>query len=256
MNQNLSAVIITFNEEKNIERCLTSLQGVVDEIIVVDSFSTDQTEAICKKFEVKFILHKFDGHIQQKNWAKDQANNDFILSLDADEALSDDLKESIKQVKQRGFDRDGYSMNRLTNYCGKWIRHTAWYPDVKLRLFNRTRGTWGGTNPHDEFLLIKEGSKEHLKGDLLHYSFYTTEEHLIQIAKFSTIGAKALHAKGTRSNWLKIVVKPIARFLKNYIVRSGFLDGKEGFAISKYSAYANYLKYQKLLKLQKGVEID
>lgn len=223
---------------------------------MVDSFSTDQTEELCRKFDVKFIQHKFEGHIQQKNWAKDQANHNFVLSLDADEALSDDLKENIRQLKQRGFDIDGYTMNRLTNYCGKWIKHTAWYPDVKLRLFNRANGAWGGINPHDEFLLIKGSSKQHLKGDLLHYSFYTAEEHLTQITKFSTIGAKALYEKGTRSNWLKIIVKPIARFFKNYIVRMGFLDGKEGFIISRYSAHANYLKYQKLLKLQKGIEID
>lgn len=225
--------------------------GVVDEIVVVDSYSTDKTEEICKEFKVNFIQHEFEGHIQQKNWAKEQAASHFVLSLDADEALDENLSASIREVKQN-WSADAYSMNRLTNYCGKWIRHTGWYPDVKVRLFDRRKGEWGGLNPHDRFIVNESSSVMHIAGDLLHFSFYTREEHLQQIHKFSTIGANALLQKGVKSSWLKILIKPLARFIKAYLIFKGFLDGKEGFTISRLSAYANYLKYTKLLKLQKG----
>lgn len=244
----LSAVIITFNEEKNIKRCLDSILEVADEIVVVDSFSKDKTKAICSDYQLRFIEHAFEGHIEQKNWAKEQAKYDYILSLDADEALDEQLKSSILEAKKH-WDSDGYSMNRLTNYCGHWVKHSGWYPDVKMRLFHRRKGAWGGNNPHDKFILNKGTKQTHLKGDLLHYSFYTRQDHLNQIHKFSDIGAKALAKKGKKSNLLKIVVKPIARFIKAYILNLGFLDGKVGFDIARFSAYANYLKYTKLRNL-------
>ena len=137
----ISAVIITYNEEKNLERCIESVRDIADEIVIVDSFSTDRTKEICKKYELHFIEHKFEGHIQQKNWAITQAKYPHILSLDADEVLSDRLKESIREVKEN-WTHDGYYFNRLTNYCGKWIRHCGWYPDRKLRLWDSRKGRW------------------------------------------------------------------------------------------------------------------
>ena len=249
MQVKLSAVIITYNEEKNIQRCLESISGVVDEIIVVDSFSTDDTEKICKKFGVRFIQHEFIGHIEQKNWAKDKATYDYVLSLDADEALDDDLKTSIQEAKS-DWKFEAYRMNRLTNYCGQWIRHSGWYPDTKTRLFDRRKGHWGGINPHDKYIPSKLEKVGFLKGNLLHYSFYTREEHLQQIEKFSSIGSKALLEKGVKSSTLKIFIKPSARFIKAFFVHRGFLDGAAGFTISRLSAYANYLKYKKLKALQ------
>ncbi len=249
MQVKVSAVIITFNEEKNIDRCLSSIQGIADEIIVVDSFSKDATKQICEKYNVRFIEHAFEGYIQQKNWAKDQATYNFILSLDADEALDNELKESVLKAKSN-WEFDSYKMNRLTNYCGKWIRHSGWYPDTKLRLFDRRKGKWGGSNPHDRYIPVKGSKVGYLKGDILHYSFYTGEEHLKQIDKFSDISSKALFEKGKKSSRLKVLYKPIARFIKSYILRRGFLDGKAGFDIARFSGYANYLKYTKLLKMQ------
>ncbi len=158
MEVRISAVIITFNEERNIGRCLESLVGVADEIVVVDSYSTDRTEEICKSFDAKFIRHRFFGHIEQKNWAILQASSPYILSLDADETLSDELRKSILQVK-KDWTHDGYNFNRLTNYCGKWIRHTSWYPARKLRLWDSRKGHWGGYNPHDRFLLTEKSSR-------------------------------------------------------------------------------------------------
>jgi len=250
MQVQLSAVIITFNEEKNIERCVLSAQKVADEVLVVDSFSTDKTKFICEKLGVRLIEHAFEGHIQQKNWAKQKAQFDYILSLDADEALDETLTKAVQEAK-RDWNTSAHKMNRMTNYCGQWVRHTSWYPDTKIRLFDRRVGKWDGLNPHDEYRVPKAVNVAHLRGDILHYSFYTRGEHLQQIEKFSTIGAQALLEKGKESNWILILVKPFARFFKNYIVQLGFLSGKAGWDISTLSAYANYKKYKKLIQLQK-----
>lgn len=249
MQVKISAVIITFNEERNIERCLQSIKGVADEIVVVDSFSTDQTEAICKNHNVRFITHEFKGHIEQKNWAKDQASNDYILSLDADEALDEKLKESVLEARNN-WSFDAYKMNRLTNYCGQWIRHCGWYPDTKLRLFDRRKGSWGGRNPHDKYLPAPSTRIGYLKGDILHYSFYTRAEHIKQVHYFSDIASKAMYEKGKRSSYFKICMKPVARFIKAYFFKLGFLDGAAGFTISRLSGYANFLKYSKLYNMQ------
>jgi len=246
----LSAAIITFNEERNIARCLQSLVGVADEVVVVDSFSTDRTQAICETFGVRFSTNKFEGHIQQKNFAIAQTSGDWVLSLDADEALDDTLKASILKVK-KGPDFHGYSMNRLTNYCGHWVRHCGWYPDTKVRLVKKGYAQWAGVNPHDRLDMLHGERAGHLNGDILHYSYYTVEDHLKQIEYFGDIAARELHARGRSSSWLLIIMKVIAQFIKSYIVKAGFLDGKTGFTISRLSAYATYRKYYKLKQLNR-----
>lgn len=248
----LSVVIITFNEEKNIDRCLASIADIADEIIVVDSFSTDKTESICAKYNVRFIGHKFDGHIEQKNWARAQATHELILSLDADEALDETLKKSISELKKNPI-HNGYKMNRLTNYCGKWIRHTGWYPDTKLRVWKNTKGQWQGENPHDEFVLFDETDHvEHLKGDLLHYSYHHPSDHDKQIEYFTNIAAKAFVARGKKPYLFQAYLSAFLKFIKCYFIKLGFLDGKEGWIISKKSSYAAYLKYKKINKLLKS----
>jgi glycosyltransferase involved in cell wall biosynthesis len=250
----ISVVIITYNEEKNIERCLNSVQNVADEIVVVDSFSTDKTENICKKYNVIFIKHKFEGHIQQKNFALTQSTNDYILSLDADEELSDELKKSILEIKNN-WTCDGYTFNRMTNYCGKWIHHTCWYPDRKLRLFDKKKGEWGGTNPHDKFILNKGCSKSFLKGDLLHYNYYEIREHILKINKYSDISSKNLIKKGKKTNIPFIIIRIILRFIRDYFIKLGFLDGWRGFVICVNAAFGNYLKYIKLYEFQKRTKM-
>jgi len=251
MKVKVSAVIITFNEERNIGRCLDSLQGVADEIIVVDSFSKDATQNIALSKGATFIEHAFPGHIEQKNYAISKAKYPHILSLDADEALDDHLREAIKNLKEN-WQYDGYYLNRLTNYCGKWIRHGLWYPDRKLRLWDSRKGTWGGQNPHDTFILEPGTKTAQLPGHLLHYSIYTFEEHLKQIKKFTDISSAAAYKNGKRSSLLKIIVSPSLKFVRAYIFKLGFLDGKEGWMIARWSAYATYLKYTKLKALQNG----
>lgn len=251
MQVKISAVIITYNEEKNIERCLLSLQDIADEIVVVDSFSKDRTEEICNNYGVKFVTHAFEGHIQQKNWAITQSSNNIVLSLDADEAVSEELKKSILSVK-KDWKEDGYSFNRMTNYCGKWIKHGLWYPDVKLRLWDSTKGSWGGKNPHDTYILKKNSSQKHLVGDLLHYSYYSIKEHKLQADKFAKIAAKAYHEAGKKSSNFKIMMSPIARFVSSYIVNRGFLDGKAGWTIAIISYQETKQKYKLLKELQNG----
>lgn len=248
----ISAVIITFNEEKNIERCILSLLPVADEIVVVDSFSTDKTQEICEKHGIRFIQHAFEGHIEQKNWAITQAKYPHILSLDADEELDQELQQSVLAVKNN-FDADGYSLKRLTNYCGSWIRHGNWYPDIKLRLWDSRQGKWGGLNPHDRFELTSGSTEKLLNGHLLHYSFYTFEQHFEQIKKFTDISSEAAFQKGKKATVFNLILNPLAKFIGGYWVKLGFLDGKAGFRIAWYSAYATYLKYSKLLTKQRSV---
>lgn len=246
----ISCAIITYNEEKNIERCIKSVKDVVDDIVIIDSFSTDRTKEICTKQKVRFIEHVFEGHIEQKNYAITQAKFPYILSLDADEALSDKLKESILAVKN-SWDSDGYYFNRLTNYCGKWIKHCGWYPDQKLRLWDSRLGKWAGTNPHDRYEMRPTARLRYLKGDLLHYSYYTISQHIDQINKFTEIGAREAVNLGRRSNLIKIIINPVWKFIRDYILKLGFLDGYYGFVICKISAQATFIKYIKMKELNK-----
>ncbi len=245
----LSVVIITYNEELMIARCLDAAKQVADEIIVVDSYSTDQTAEICKTYGVKFTTHTFEGHIQQKNYAAGLATYNHVLSLDADEVLSDRLIESIKKVKEN-FTADGYYFNRFTNYCGTWIKHCGWYPDRKLRLWNRHKGKWGGQNPHDKFIMHNGSKIEFLKGDLLHYSYHSINQHIAQVNKFTDILSQSDYNRGKRVNILKIVIVPFWKFIKDYFIKLGFLDGYHGFVICIISAHATFIKYIKIRELQ------
>lgn len=222
--------------------------GVVDEIVVVDSFSKDKTEEICQSFGVRFIPHVFEGHIQQKNFAIDQTIHEWVLSLDADEALDETLKASILAIKEQPVFQ-GYKFNRLTNYCGNWVKHSGWYPDTKIRLVHKAHARWTGVNPHDRLDMLNGEVVGHLKGDLLHYSYYTQEDHLRQIEYFSTIASKELFQRGKKTNYVMIGIKVVVQFLKNILLKKGFLDGATGWTIARLSAYATYKKYSKLMQL-------
>ncbi len=245
----LSVVIITFNEEKNVERCLRSVQGVADEIVVLDSFSSDRTRAICEQYGVRFFQHAFDGHIQQKNRAVTYASFPHVLSLDADEALDEKLRNAVLEVK-KNFACDGYYMNRLTWYCGHWVKHCGWYPDRKLRLWDSRKGHWTGINPHDKYELFDgDRATGRLKGDILHYSYYSLEDHYRQVDYFTTIASKAYVEKKKNAPLYKLLVNPVAKFVDHYLLKLGFLDGLAGYRISRISAYATWLKYKKIRQL-------
>ncbi|MDB4835345.1 glycosyltransferase family 2 protein [Cyclobacteriaceae bacterium] len=247
MKIKLSIAIITFNEERNIERCILSVKDIADEIVVLDSFSTDNTEQICIKHGVNFIQHAFDGHIQQKNRVLSLTKYDHVLSLDADEAVTKQASKEIRAIKEN-WQHDGYSFPRLNNYCGTWVKHSGWYPDRKLRLFDKTKGAWTGQNPHDKYE-ITTNDEVKLTGDLLHYSFYTEQQHLDQIDKFTSIASKALFEKGKPYSAFKKYASAFAIFFSGYIIKLGFLDGKAGWKIASNSCTAKLLKYKRLKQL-------
>lgn len=246
----ISAVIITLNEQDFIGRCLESLEGIADEIIVVDSFSTDSTEEICKKFNVRFIRHEFEGYVEQKNYALSLAGNQHVLSLDADEALSEELRKSILNIKEK-FDYDGYRFNRLNNYCGQWIKHSRLYPDRQLRLFDSSKGRWMGPNPHDKFRMDKGARVCRLKGNLLHWYYSSFEEHLDKINRFSTISATEYYKAGKKAGLLTATIHRWWSFFRSYILCAGFLDGYIGYAGCSLTSYSSFLKYAKLRELNK-----
>jgi len=236
----LSAVIITRNEERNIARCIASLDGVADEVVVVDSHSTDGTQRICEQLGVRFLQREWDGYSPQRNFAVDAATNDWILAIDADEELSPQLRESILKVKAQG----GYmnfSFNRKTNYCGQWINHSGWYPDTKFRLFDRRECRWEGI-VHETLTQPKSGIR-HLKGDLLHYSYSTIAEHRERTDRYATLAAQELVAQGKSPSILKLIFSPVLKFIKFYGIGLGFLDGWHGLVIAWVSAKGTYLKY-------------
>ena len=247
----ISAVIIAYNEEQFIGKCLASLNGVADEIVVVDSFSTDATEEICNKYNVRFVKHLFEGYKDQKNFAIQQATYKNVLSLDADEALSDTLRASIIAVKRK-LKYDGYFVNRRNYFCGKWIQHSTWYPDKQLRLFYSDKGQFGKLNLHEKFIMSNGGTTGKLKGDLLHWSCNTLEDHLEKMNKYSLIGAEEYHKTGRKANFFTPYIHYLWGFFRSYFIRAGFLDGSEGFLICSIYAKSAFNKYKLLRKLNKN----
>lgn len=239
----ISACIISFNEEKKIEDCLKSLVNVVDEIIVVDSLSTDNTLGIVAKYTDKIYHQKFLGHIEQKNLAVEKAGNDWILSLDCDERLSEELQQSILNVKQQLDNADAWCMPRKTFYVYRWLNH-CWYPDIKTRLFNRNTSYWGGTNPHDH--IITSGNNiVQLKGDIYHYSFNSISEHLKTIDSFTEIGAREIVRKNKKVTVFSPLTHASWTFIKLYFLKRGFLDGFAGLVVSVLSYMHVFTKYSK-----------
>lgn len=241
----ISAAIITFNEEANIKRCIDSLD-FCDEIVVVDSQSSDKTVAIAKELGAKVIDQKFLGHIAQKQLAVDSCSYDWILSLDADEEVSLELKESILKCS---FDKDAYSMNRISFHLGRWIRHGGWYPDTKIRLFDKNKAHWGGYNPHDK--VIVDGSCGVLNGDLKHYVFTNLRQNIDTNNSYSSIMAEDLYKNSKKFSYLRLFLKPVGKFVETYIYKRGFQDGMAGFIIAIGAAYSMFLKYAKLWELEK-----
>ncbi|MFY9145303.1 MAG: glycosyltransferase family 2 protein [Bacteroidales bacterium] len=245
----LSVIIITFNEERNIGRCLQSVKEIADEIIVVDSFSTDETQNICEQFEAKFISEKWRGYSAQKNFANSLASNNWILSIDADEAISEELKNSIKKWKSQGTPQFA-RFNRLTNYCGQWIKHCGWYPDTKLRIFHKNQAQWSG-EVHEKLKFNEPQQIAFLKGDLLHFSYYSIDEHVAQTNKFSSLAAQQLFISGRHIPFIKALLNPPTIFLRKYIINGGFLDGYYGYVICRLAALQTFLKYFKAWQMQK-----
>ncbi len=251
----ISATIICLNEEKKIRQCIESIINVVDEVIIVDSFSKDSTKSICLEYDkVKFFEQKFLGYIEQKNFAISKASYDYVFSLDSDEALSESLQEKILTLRTSGLKADGYIFNRVTNYSGQWIKHCGWYPDKKLRLFNKQVGSWAGINPHDKVKLQSENTI-HIPHDILHYSYDSIKDHVSQTNNFSSIASKAAYENGKRTTILNIISRTLFQFPRDYFLKRGFLDGFYGFVICWINTLAVFLKYTKIYEIQKNENI-
>jgi glycosyltransferase involved in cell wall biosynthesis len=238
----ISATIITCNEERNIPRVIESLR-CADEVVVVDSGSTDRTVEIASKLGARVVEMPWRGYAGQKNFASSQASNDWILSLDADEALSESLEAEIWQIKKNGPEFDGYTMPRLAQYLGRWILHSGWYPDRKVRLFDRRNAKWVGDYVHES--VVVAGRIGHLKENLLHFTCDSLSEHLKTMDRYTTLAAAQLVDQKRKIGWALLVLDPAWTFVRSYILKLGFLDGTEGLAIAYMAAFYNFLKYTK-----------
>lgn len=245
----ISATIITYNEEGYIGGCIDSLRTVADEIIVVDSFSEDSTKDICLKKSVRFVEHEFSSHIEQKNFATSLTSFDHVISLDADERLSPQLIDSINQIKTT-WPAEAYRMNRLSTYGDKWIQRGNWYPDRKIRLWNKNFAHWGGSNPHDKIVLDPKIRPLHLKGDILHEAYRDSHEALQKIQSYSDIFAKENVGKLSTSVF-KIITHSSFTFFKSYIIKQGIFDGFEGLMVAMAEANHTFYKYAKLYEIER-----
>ncbi|MGH8544810.1 MAG: glycosyltransferase family 2 protein [Gammaproteobacteria bacterium] len=244
----VSAILVCFNEEGNIGACLESL-GWCDEIVVVDSFSTDRTVEICRQYTDRVIQREWAGYRDQKAFAHSQARNDWVLLLDSDERLSPELSQEIRQALSQDKDKySGYSMPRMVFYLGRWWRRGGWYPDYKVRLFRRERGSWGGSDPHEK--IIVHGKVRRLHSPIYHFSYRNIDDHLQRINKFTTTSSYELRKKGTRWRATDAVARPMFRFFRSYILERGFLEGFGGLYVAVTAAVYVFLKYAKLWELE------
>lgn len=251
----ISAVIITLNEERRLEPALKSLAGVASEIIVVDAYSHDETLEIAKKYTGKVFQRKWTNFSDQKNFGNNKASFSWILSLDADERLSSELRQEIIQLKRDEPQCSGFSMPRRVFYLGRWIRHSGWYPDRKIRLFRKDRAHWEGEYVHEN--LVIEGRVERLKGSIHHFSYRNIQDHLVRINTFSELGSKKLYAQKKKCRWYHLLFLPFFRFVKSYVWKGGFLDGFAGLVISVLNGYAIFIRYAKLKEIwKKGERIE
>jgi len=248
MREKISACITAGNEEDKIRRCIESLAWC-DEIVVVDSFSTDRTVDICREYTDRVYQHEWLGYIGQKNLIREMAQYPWVLFLDADEEVSPELRDKILAEFEKGPGPImGYQFPRQVYYLGKWIRHGEWYPDIKLRLFRKDRGRSEGQEPHDH--VVVNGPVKTLKGHLRHYTYDDMRDHIETVNRFSTITAQEKSLQGRKFRWVDVIFRPPLRFIKAYFLRRGFMDGTPGFIIAIVSAFGVFVKYAKMWELE------
>jgi glycosyltransferase involved in cell wall biosynthesis len=251
----ISAVLITHNEEDRVEAALKSVAGIASEIIVVDSFSTDKTVKIARKYTERVYERRWTNFSDQKNFANSHASHPWILSLDADERLSPALREVLLALKNEEPDCAGFSIPRQVYYLGRWIKHSGWYPDRKVRLFRGGHARWEGDYVHER--LVISGEIKKLKGAIHHFTYRNIGDHLDRINQFSSLGAQKLYAAKKRCRGHHLIVLPLVRFMKSYFLKLGFLDGFPGLVVSVLNGYAIFVRYAKLKEIwKKGERIE
>lgn len=240
----ISATIITYNEEARIEACLRSLSEIADEIIVVDSFSTDKTVEICQRYDCKITQRRFPGYGAQRQYATSLTSYSYVLSLDADEELSPALRASLLELKQSGFTHRVYAFSRLNFYCGEPVRHCGWYPDVQIRLFDKRYANWNLRDVHERVIFPDTLRPAKIDGDILHYRCSTPDEYSRVQHRHAGIRARVIAAQNDHVGTLTPLIKSVADFLKCYISEKGILDGQEGRAISRERFRATMMAYR------------
>jgi glycosyltransferase involved in cell wall biosynthesis len=245
----VSAIVIVYNEEKNIRRCLESLSWA-DEMVVVDSYSQDRTKEVASLFTDKIFDVKWEGFGKKKEFAREKASYDWVLSIDADEVVSDQLKKEIQKIIEKDESFDGYYISRLSNFLGKWIRHGGWYPDYVLRLFRKNKARFDQSLVHERLTL--DGKVGYLENPLLHYTDPDIAHYLVKMDKYTTLGAGTLFQEGKSATLFDLTIRPVAVFLKMFILKSGFLDGWHGFLLACFSSFHVFTKYAKLWHLRKA----
>ncbi len=252
----ISAIVVCFNEEERIRDCLESLRWC-DEIVVVDSFSTDRTVEICRAYTDRLIQRAWAGYRDQKAFAHSQATQDWVFLVDADERVTPELQREIEDALARDRDRyAGYAVPRLVYYLGRWWWRGGWYPDYDVRLFRRDRATWGGSEPHEKILV--DGPVRRLRHPLHHYSYRNIEDHLQRINRFTSISSRELKQQGGRWRLSAALLHPLGRFVRCYFLKRGFMEGFGGFYVAASAAFYVFLKYAKLweLELEEKKKID
>jgi glycosyltransferase involved in cell wall biosynthesis len=242
----VTATVITFNEAANIEAALQSLSWA-DEIVVVDSESTDDTVALARRFTDRVVVRPWPGYSAQKNFAAEQASHDWIFSLDADERVTPVLADEIRTLLNGGATTAGYRVPRVAFHLGRWIRSTDWYPDYQLRLYDRRRGRWSGRYVHES--VKSDGAVADLRGELQHFAYRDLAHHFETMNRYTTLAAQQMFEEGRRAGWVDLAVHPPAAFLRNYLLRGGFRDGVAGLIVSAMNARYVGLKFAKLWEL-------
>lgn len=250
--ERISVAVITFNEERNIRDCLESVKWA-DEIVVIDSGSTDQTVEICREYTDRIYLNPWPGNIEQWRFAMTKVSHDWVLSLDADERVSTPLRDEIRALDLAASAVAAYLIPRRVFFMGRWMNHSSWYPGYVPRLYNRHRGEWGGLSPHGVF--VADGRKAKLKGDILHILGRTFAEYAISTLKYHAVSARTYHQAGRRYRWHQITIRPLVTFLHKYFWRLGFLDGVPGLAYSVLSAFGVFAKYVSLREVERNTPL-
>ena len=250
----VSAIVVCFNEEKNIQDCLESLRWC-DEIVVVDSFSTDRTVEIARQYTDRIVQRPWAGYRDQKAFAHSQATKQWVMLVDSDERVTPELRDEI----QRALDGDGgrymgYAVPRLVFYLGRWWRRGGWYPDYDVRLFRRDKATWGGADPHEKILV--EGPVRRLNHPLHHYSYRNIDDHIQRINRFTSISSRELRKEGGRWRLADALLRPAFRFFRSYILKRGFMEGFAGFYVAATAAVYVFLKYAKLWEIERDEKDD